>query len=497
MRADRKEKEKKQGKKITAATVLFIVYAIVLTLFIITVIRLDILPIAYLSVLVAVLAAISLPIFKGLGKKEKLPRSGRVKEDDIKPKKKTKGEIVSSVLAVIMIIILGVGTFYMNGTLDFFNKISGDKFYQTFYVVVENDSEYEKIKDIKGETVGVMSTEDEAYDEAQDKLEKKVKVELAKAGDYRSLATSLVKDEYEAVFLNSTYYEIAMEEVEGFTEETTRVLYEIEVEVEIEDLTKPVAVTEAPFNVYISGIDAKGSISNIARSDVNMIMTVNPTTKKILLTSIPRDYYVPLASNGQMDKLTHTGLYGINETTETVENLFNIDINYYVKVNFTTVTKLVDAIGGIDVYSDYTFSSGGYDYVAGSNHLNGDEALRFARERDSFVDGDIQRVKNQQAVIKGIINKVTSSTAILTSYNSILNSLEDNLQTNMSQKEITSLVKMQLEDMSSWEIEQQNVIGKGKLTPVYSIPHMSVYVMVPNQESVDAAHNKIVEFMAE
>ena len=231
-----------------------------------------------------------------------------------------------------------------------------------------------------------------------------------------------------------------------------------------------------------------------------MVMTVNPQTKTILLTSIPRDYYVDLATKGAKDKLTHSGLYGIDETTATVEDLLGIDINYYVKVNFTTVVKLVDTLGGITVNSDYSFSAKGldgqtYSFTAGENYLSGEAALAFSRERYSFAEGDNQRVKNQQAVITGIINKCTSSSTVLTNYNGILNSLEDNIQTNMTQSEISSLVRMQLGDMTGWTIQRCSLTGSGMMTPVYSIPNYSVYVMVPDQTSVEAAKAKIGEVM--
>ena len=493
MRADRKKKEKKQKTKVNAYKVLSVIYVVVLALFLVNLIRLSVLPILYLGIVVVVLAAITIPLVKSLRSK---PKEVMGENGMPVPKKKT----LSSVVAVIMIIVLAFGTFYMSGTLDFFGKISGNKQVHNFYVVVNADSDYEKLKDIKGETVGVMVQSSEAYTKAQEKLSKKAKVEFEKVGNYDALAGSLINDEYEAIFLNSAYYEMAIEEVDGFTTDTTRILEEITVVTSMEGGAKAVNVTKDSFNMYVSGIDTSGSIGNISRTDVNMIVTVNPKTRTVLLTSIPRDYYAKLGTIGEYDKLTHSGLYGIDETTATIEKLFGIDINYYARVNFTTVVNLVDALGGITVDSDYSFSARGqdgtvYSYNAGENYLGGEEALAFCRERKSFTEGDGQRIKNQQAVISGVINKVTGSTAILTRYNSILNAVESNFQTSLTQKDMTSLVKMQLGDMRGWDIRTQSVTGTGDMTPVYSIPHMSVYVMHPDQSSVVAATQAIQDVM--
>lgn len=492
MREDRKHKDTKQ-KKINGYKILSVVYLIALALFLVNLIRLSVLPTIYLGVVVTFLVAISIPLVKVLRNK---PKEVMGKDGMPVPKKK----VMPSIIAVILIIVLILGSFYVSGTLDFFGKISTDKQVHNFYVVVNADSEYEKLNDIKDETVGTMIQSSEAYTKAQDKLQKKVEVEFEKSGNYDVLTGSLISREYEVIFLNSAYYEMAIEEVDGFTSDTIRILEEITVITEAEGVAKPVSVTKDSFNMYVSGIDTSGSIGNISRSDVNMIVTVNPQTKTILLTSIPRDYYVKLGTIGQYDKLTHSGLYGVDETTVTIENLFGIEINYYVRVNFTTVVNLVDALGGITVDSDYSFVGTGrdgtkYSFYAGLNDISGEEALAFSRERYSFTEGDQQRGKNQQAVISGVINKVTGSTAILTSYNSILNAVEDNFQTSLTQKDMTSLVKMQLGDMSGWDIRTQSVTGTGDMIPVYSIPHMNVYVMHPDQSSVVAATQAIQDVM--
>ena len=449
-----------------------VVYLAVTIFFVITLVRLNILPTVYLAAIIAVLALVSFILIKFI--------------------KKT----VSAIIAVLLIALLAFASFNMASTLDFFVNISDEKQVQNFYVVVMADSEYEEIVDIDGETVGIMTRGGRAYTDAQDKLSEKVDVVFEEADNYDVLAQSLINGKYEVIFINSAYYEMALEYVDGFSKDSTRILEESTGLDEMKSDKKAVNVTKDSFNMYISGIDTSGSIGNISRSDVNMIVTVNPSDRTILLTSIPRDYYVELGTIGQLDKLTHSGLYGINETTATIEKLFGVDINYYAKVNFTTVVNLVDALGGITVDSDYSFYGGGYYFNAGENYLNGDQALAFARERYSFTEGDRQRVKNQQAVITGVINKVTGSTAILTNYNSILNSVENNFQTNLTQKDMTSLVKMQLKDMGGWTIIQQSVNGSGYMTPVYSMPHVNVYVMQPDESTVLAATEKIKEVMA-
>lgn len=486
MRSDRHKKPEKTSragtnrKKMNFPTGLAIVYGLALLVFIVTLFILDVMPMKFLLPIVLVLLIISALVLKPLLL--------------FNPKKKTARNFCE-VVAVLLIIVFATGIYYVGGTLSFFGKISGTEQTQNFYVVAKADSTYEKIRDIDGVTVGTMKPDDEIYQQAREKLQKEVDVTFAEKGGFNELCKGLIEGESEVIFFNSAYYDIATEEIEGFTKDNTKVIGEIDIKTEKQETAKKVDVVKDSFNVYISGIDTTGSISNVSRSDVNMVATINPKTKTILLTSIPRDYYVMLASKQSMDKLTHSGIYGIDETVGTVENLLGIDINYYVKVNFTTVTSLVNTLGGINVNSDFSFSAGGYTFQQGMNYMNGEQALAFARERYSFSSGDRQRVKNQQAVITGIINKVTGSSAILLKYNEILGSIDNNMQTNMSSGEITALVKMQLNDMSGWTIKTCSLDGSGKMTPVYSAPHQNVYVMVPKQETVDNAKALIEQTM--
>ena len=220
--------------------------------------------------------------------------------------------------------------------------------------------------------------------------------------------------------------------------------------------------TTQPFNLYITGIDRWAGEEDLDRSDVNMIMTIHPVTKKIMLTSIPRDTYVKLHTAQQMDKLTHTGIYGVDETINTVEDWLGLDLNYYLKLNFSSMRGIINAIGGIDVYSPVAFDSDISDcsYKKGWNHLNGREALYFARERHAFEGQDSARVENQQRVVKAIIKKLTSSSTLLTSYGDIMSVAGSNLSTNMSPDEIQELVKMQMSDLASWDVQTQKIEGE-------------------------------------
>lgn len=255
-----------------------------------------------------------------------------------------------------------------------------------------------------------------------------------------------------------------------------------------------VDVTSKPFNIYISGMDTTGKITEEARSDVNMIITVNPKTHKVLMTSIPRDYLVEL-QNGEKDKLTHTGLMGIDETTSDVEDLLGIKINYYVKVNYNTLKDLVNSIGGITINSDKAFISyiGKYRFVEGENQLDGAKALAYARERHAYSDGDNHRVRNQQEVLQAIVKKLTGSTTLLTRYNKILKYLAPTMEMNLTRAEVKALVKFQLGKNPKWKFESNSLEGFDAFSTVYSAGNQQLYVMKPDEESIKKARQKIKE----
>ncbi len=449
---------------------------------------LSVLPTIYNIIILIVLLGLTALVFKLLSCRKEV----------------TKQRKVGVGISIFLILLLGVGIFYLFTTYSAFGRMSdADKQYEDFYVVALKDGIYRNVKDIEGETVHTHQSSSSVYEKAQEMLKEEADVEYEESGGYMQLRSVLIdeedKEHDELIFLSSSNYDMICEYDDEF-ENRTRIVYTVSVEIGNRDIAKRVGITEEPFNVYISGIDTYGGIEKVSRSDVNMIMTVDPVDKKILLTSIPRDTYVTLHTYGELDKLTHSGIYGINETISTVEDWLDIDINYYVRVNFTSVEDIVDAIGGIDVTSEYAFETHGrqnrgYSFVEGENYLDGASALAFARERKSFEDGDQERIKNQQRVLSAILNKITSSSAILTGYTQILNTVGDEIQTNMERRDISSLVRMQLEDLGGWSIESISIEGEGTNASTYSMGARQLYVVIPDESSVKAAQDAIDAMM--
>lgn len=276
--------------------------------------------------------------------------------------------------------------------------------------------------------------------------------------------------------------------VSAYAFQTLSFLYKTSVDNE----NKVASVSEDAFNVCITGIDTYGDIDEQGRSDVNMIVTVNPKTSQILLTSIPRDYEVYLNEFDAIDKITHTGFYGVKSTLDAEEELLHTTMNYYVKINFSTVEKFIDSIGGVDVYSEDEFTPvkmKDWTVQEGINHMNGKQALAFARERKAFITGDHQRVKNQQAVFEAIIKKATSKRTMAFNYSKILYSLQDNFEMNMSSAEVRSLVKLQLMEDPDWKIYKNSLTGGDATKQTYTSGYC--YVMTQDYQSIENAETLI------
>lgn len=409
--------------------------------------------------------------------------------------------IGGTVLAVIMIAILAFGGFYINKTRSAISNISGETTEVTqMAVYVKSDDAADSVEATAGYTYGILSSLDrENTDGAVAHLNSQfgTEVQTKEYAGLTELADGILNGEVNAMLLNSGYLSV-YEDMDGYTDFSTKIKEVGTVEVEstiqsAEESTPVEPITTANggkvYTIYLSGIDTRGEMTAKSRSDVNIIATVNTDTHEILLVSTPRDYFVPLSiSGGAPDKLTHAGIYGIDVCMDTLGMLYDIDINYYFRINFGGFVKVIDALGGITVNSDYDFDSKnilGYHFNKGENYLNGEQALIFARERYAFQEGDRQRGKNQMEVIRGVVKKALSP-EILTSYSSILSRLDGCFGTNITYEEIAQILQQQLTNGGDWTIVSYSVNGTGATEKPYSMSQKA-YVMVPDYNTVDKA----------
>lgn len=409
---------------------------------------------------------------------------------------KNKVYIVGIVLSIILSILQAIGIVYMLKADKLMADVGGAN-YKTdnMIVVVKKDNPASNLMDASMYRFGTQTAVDQEntqtmLDNINKALGREVKVE--QYGTVQELANALLEGRVDAAVYNQALDGLITDAIEDYSEQV-RVLYQYGIETEIEQENVDV---EEPFNVYISGIDVDGPITTNSRSDVNIIMTVNPNTKKILLTTTPRDYYVqiPDISGEQRDKLTHAGIYGVDASMRTLEQLYGIDISYYARVNFSSLVKIVDTLGGVDVDSDFDFDAQGYHFQKGMNHLDGKQALAFSRERYSFEDGDNQRGKDQQKVLTAILNKAMSP-AILSNASALIADVSDSVQTNMTQEEMAKFIKMQLNDGASWTIESQAASGNGDTQACYSSGDQPLYVMWPDEAVVQSISAKMNEIL--
>ncbi len=307
---------------------------------------------------------------------------------------------------------------------------------------------------------------------------------------------ALLAEQVDAVILNGASVVLLTEE-EGYEDlmDKVRILHTIPLESLEEDEPQvdpepsvpetPKEITEAPFVLYISGSDTRNKKFRISRSDVNILAVVNPVTKQVLLLNTPRDYYIPNPKgDGALDKLTHCGLYGAKCSMQALGDLYGMNVDYYAQINFTGFETLVDAVDGVTIYSDKSFTARDTKIKKGENHLDGAQALDLVRERYHVSGGDNGRGKNQMKVITAIIEKMTTGTTFIKNYSKILDSLEGMFRTSLSTEDISKLVKMQLGDMASWNVQSFAVTGRGASEKTYSSPGHRAYVMYPNKESV-------------
>ena len=412
--------------------------------------------------------------------------------------KKKLLNIIGLVISIITIIISIIGCYYGSETIDYlkhsFNNDSVEINEYGLYVLKKNNFELNDIKNF-----GYLN--DESAEKAVKELKSRTNAEELSYDDMYTLSSDLKDNKINSMLLDKTYYNMLLDENE-ISEDEVKLIYSFNIEVK-KKVTKQNVDTLKPFNIFLSGSDARSNyIASKTRSDVNMIISVDPKKKTILLTSIPRDYYVSVyGKTGLKDKLTHAGIYGIDTSVKTVENLFDINIDYYIKVGFSSVIEVVNLIDGIDIESDKAFVSHCGDGGAiktnvkkGMNHFNGGEALSYARERYAYALGDRHRILNQQQVLEAVINKVTTDKSILLKYDKLLKSLSKLYKTNIPSELISLLVKNQLEDMSGYKIKRQSVSGSDASMNTYTAPSKKRYVMIPYEKDVKKASENIKKY---
>lgn len=502
----KKKKNKNPNRKSPLIRVISIISILLAIALIIKVIKIDILPLNFeITILGAVLLlTLILFIFYNFTSHSKIAR------------------VFGGFMIIVVTLSYGLGYFYLYKTAGMLSTIStsssgsgtklgslSDEMTNNVSVIVMKSSNYNSLKDLSGKKIGTTSKLDaKSTEKCLTDIKKSIDFDQEDYPNYNQEMTDLYDGRIDGVILDESSRGIVYEQFLNISQVTKVVhttSYKAPREHAIVDSKHPVDVTKDPFTIYFSGNDSFGDIQETSRTDSNMLVTVNPKTHRILMTSIPRDYYVPVACaedaadgcpDGQKDKLTHTGLYGVQTTINTIEDFMDVDINYYVRVNFSSLTNIVDAIGGVDVtvgkglavdqfYTDDTIGG----VVEGENHLDGQKALAYARERYAYEDGDLQRVKNQQQVLKAIIKKVKSPSMLL-KYASLIDAIGSAIETNMPSSSITNFVKFQLASNSSWKFESYPMVGD---TGMEFSPSLGDTVSVTYQDrgSIETAHDKI------
>ena len=477
----RSSKRARQGKtKILISWGLLAIYALLAVFLLFLIFKYNMLAFRYLNIVVTVLiVALAILCFF-------LIWSKKVKN-------------LTLILLLLGILINGTSLFAVSQFIGFTSRLNATSNYSNYSmsIAVLADSPIENISQVTS-VMGPTGTDKDNIQQLMNDLKATQNKELTveESSSYLAAYKSLLAGDTKAIILNSVFENIIESEYPDYASKIKKIY--------TKELTKtvetPKDVKGDSFNVYISGIDTYGPISSVSRSDVNIIMTVNRETKKILLTTTPRDSYVPIADGGnnQKDKLTHAGIYGVDASIHTLENLYGIDLNYYARLNFTSFLKLIDLLGGVDVHNDQDFTSlhGKFHFPVGNVHLDSEQALGFVRERYSLADGDRDRGRNQQKVIVAILQKLTSTEA-LKNYDSIIKGLQDSIQTNMPLETMMNLVNAQLESGGTYKINSQDLKGTGRMDlPSYAMPESSLYMMEISDsslESVKAAINDVME----
>jgi LCP family protein required for cell wall assembly len=411
-----------------------------------------------------------------------------------------KSRVLTTVLLIVFSIIAAVSLFAFKSLVDVAHNMNETASYSEIEmsVVVPSNSSVNDVSDltsVQAPTDADGSNINELLSHI--KSEKGVDLATEKVDSYQAAYENLVNGSSQAMVFNSAYSSLLEVSYENY-QSNLKTIYSYKIKTSIKDEAK--AHDSNVFNIYISGIDTYGSISTVSRSDVNLILTVNMNTHKILMTETPRDAYVKIPDGGadQYDKLTHAGIYGVETSEKTLENLYGITIDYYTRLNFDSFLKLIDALGGVTVYNSQAFTSlhGNYDFPVGNVTLDSDKALGFVRERYSLEHGDYDRGNNQMKVIQAILNKMTSLKSV-SNYSTIISNVQDSIQTDMKLDTVMKLVNGQLDSGKKFTVTSQEVTGTGSTGELtsYAMPTASLYMIQLDDASVAKASQAIKDVM--
>ena len=397
--------------------------------------------------------------------------------------------VIAILLQIFEVLVIVYGMTFLN----FISTITDTGYrVESFGLYVLNDSKYETTDDLNDKYIFYLNTnETKTMEEALNKLSKKIKYTDISSDSLKELLDKLESKDADAIFMNKTYYDIALEEYPDSVK-NLKLIDTIDVAETVQTIKTDKDITKEPFTVYISGIDTSGNVASSARSDVNILLTINPNTNQILMVSTPRDYYVTLASKGKKDKLTHAGVYGVEESVKTLEKLYDVKVDYYVRVNFTSFMKIVEALGGIDVNVPKAFceqnskrSFEEEDLIClqkGKQRLNGERALAFARHRKTLAEGDKTRGSNQMLILEAIIKKTMSLDSI-TKLNSIIKALEGRVVTNMSTDDMYKFAKKEMKKNPTFTYTHLGANGTTATRPCFAVGGANASVMLPDTES--------------
>lgn len=472
-----KKKSRKKKKKLTFLYKIISFLLVIISVFTsAVVIYFQILPVIYLLLMLLVLGFIDLVIIILLNKS----------------KLRVWVKTIIIILSLLYIFGLIFISSYAMGTLDFLNNIIDTGYRSETYSVYVVEGMYEEIEELDAKKIGLYNLDDESGKKAIDKVSSEISFNGVEYEDIQEAVDDIYDEKIDAILMSESYMDILNEET---TEHDNLVsIYSFDILTKTKVISSNKDISKEPFVVYISGIDTNGKINAKERSDVNILVAVNPNTGKILMLNTPRDYYVTLHSKKQKDKLTHAGIYGVEESLMTLEDLYGVDISYYFRVNFTSFITIVDKLGGISVDVPVSFceqtsdrnSSKQICLKKGVQTLDGEKALALSRTRHTLSGGDRSRIENQLLVLNAIFDKATSP-SILVKYNSLINSLGKYVSTNMDSEDIIKFIKEQIKDPTEWSIEQKTVTGVDSQNTAYSSGSARVYVMEMDKESVSDA----------